>query len=74
MEGEKPASQNDAYPDFSRPLTSAMSQMTDEEASRMTAQLSALAARRQSGAISQAEYMRRVRELQALNQDMQQAQ
>ena len=36
----------DTYPDFSKPLDSAMAQMTDEEAARQEAQLSALARQR----------------------------
>ena len=57
---------SDKYPDFSKPLDSAMPQMTDEEAARMETQLSALARQRRNGGISEAEYWRRVRELQAL--------
>lgn len=56
----------DKYPDFSEPLDSAMAQMSDEEATRQEAQLSALARQRQSGAISAAEYRRRVEELRLL--------
>jgi hypothetical protein len=56
----------DKYPDFSRPLSSAMPQMTNEEAARMETQLSALARQRRNGSISEAEYWQRVRELQAL--------
>lgn len=56
----------DKYPDFSEPLDSAMAQMTDEEAARQEAQLSALARQRRSGAISAAEYRRRVEELRLL--------
>lgn len=59
----------DVYPDFSKPLTSAMPQMSDEEAANQQAQLSALAARRKSGAISEAEYNRRVAELRKLNEE-----
>ena len=40
------------YPDFSQPLDSAMAQMTDEDAARQQAQLSALARQsNQSGAL-----------------------
>jgi hypothetical protein len=56
------------YPDFSQPLDSAMAQMTDEEATRQQAQLSALARQRQSGRISDAEYRRRVAELRRLGE------
>ena len=57
----------DVYPDFSKPLTSAMPQMSNEEAAKQEAQLSRLAAQRKSGAISEAEYNRRVEELRKLN-------
>jgi hypothetical protein len=57
---------SDVYPDFSKPLDSAMPQMTDEDAVRMEAQLSALARQRRAGTVSEAEYRRRVEELQAL--------
>lgn len=56
----------DKYPDFSRPLESAMVQMSDEEAAHQQAQLSALARQRQSGRITEAEYRRRVDELRRL--------
>lgn len=58
--------QSDRYPDFSKPLDSAMPQMTDEDAARMETQLSALARQRKAGTVSEAEYRRRVEELQAL--------
>ena len=58
---------SDRYPDFSRPLDSAMEQMSDEKAAQMEAQLTTLARQRRSGAMSEAEYWRRVRELQALS-------
>jgi hypothetical protein len=54
------------YPDFSTPLKSAMAQMSDEEARQMEAELTALGAGRKNGTISEAEYWKRVRELQAL--------
>jgi hypothetical protein len=60
--------QSDRYPDFSKPLDSAMPQMTDEDAARMETQLGALARQRRAGTVSEAEYWRRVRELQALGQ------
>lgn len=62
----------DKYPDFSRPLDSAMAQMTDEEAARQEAQLSALARQRQAGTISAAEYRRRVEALRVLGQQTEQ--
>jgi hypothetical protein len=60
------------YPDFSQPLDSAMPQMTDEEAARQEAQLSALARQRQAGTISAAEYRRRVEALRLLGQQAEQ--
>ena len=62
----------DKYPDFSQPLDSAMAQMSDEEAARQQAQLSALARQRQAGTISSAEYRRRVEALRLLGQQAQQ--
>lgn len=64
--------QSDRYPDFSKPLDSAMPQMTDEDAARMETQLSALARQRRAGTVSEAEYWRRVRELQALGRSTEQ--
>ncbi|MGV3553055.1 SHOCT domain-containing protein [Rhizobium sp.] len=61
----------DKYPGFSKPLESAMAQMTDEEAVRQERQLSALARQRQSGGISEAEYRRRVAELRRLGDETQ---
>jgi len=58
--------QSDKYPDFSKPLDSAMPQMTDADAAQMETQLSALARQRRAGTVSEAEYRRRVAELQAL--------
>lgn len=62
----------DKYPDFSRSLDSAMAQMTDEEAARQEAQLSALSRQRQAGTISAAEYHRRVEALRVLGQQTEQ--
>ena len=56
------------YPDFSKPLESAMTQMTDEQAAQQQAQLSSLAHQRRTGRISTAEYNRRVEELRLLGQ------
>jgi hypothetical protein len=66
MEGEPASRKEDPYPDFSRPLTSAMPQLSNEESRRMEQQLSALGQQRRNGTISEAEYWRRVRELRAL--------
>lgn len=54
------------YPDVTAPVTAATTQMSDEEAASLSARLTALAASRRSGAISEAEYRRRLAELQAL--------
>jgi len=56
------------YPDFSKPLESAMTQMSDEQAAQQEAQLSSLTHQRRTGAISAAEYNRRVEELRLLGQ------
>jgi uncharacterized protein YqfA (UPF0365 family) len=66
LSGDAPVAEDAKYPDFSKPLTSAMDQMTDEQAKAQQAQLAGLAARRKSGAISEAEYQRRVKEMRAL--------
>jgi hypothetical protein len=63
---QTPAAAAEKFPDFSRPLDSAMAQMTDEEAARQEAQLSALARQRRNGVISEAEYQRRVEALRLL--------
>jgi hypothetical protein len=57
---------NAPYPDFSQPLRAAMEQMSDAEASQMSRELSALKSRRVSGAISEADYWQRVKELENL--------
>jgi hypothetical protein len=54
------------YPDITALVGSATTQMSDEEAAAMSANLDQLAARRASGAISEGEYRRRVAEMQAL--------
>jgi hypothetical protein len=54
------------YPDFSQPLTSAMPQLSDQDAAKIAARLSALGAQRQAGSISDAEYWRRVNALKSL--------
>lgn len=51
---------SDGYPDFSGSLTAANVQMGNEEAAELQAKLSALGAARKSGAISEAEYQRRL--------------
>lgn len=67
----RPASA-EKYPDFSQPLDSAMAQMSDEEATQQEERLSVLARKRQAGAISSAEYRRRVEELRQLGQQAEQ--
>lgn len=54
------------YPGFSQPLTSANLQMTDEEAAAQQKQLTALAAARRGGTISEAEYKRREAQMRKL--------
>jgi len=63
---QKTATNADQYPDFSGPLTAASVQMGDDEASQMSQHLTALAHLRQTGAVSEAEYQRRLAEMQAL--------
>jgi hypothetical protein len=70
LSGDDPVPKDAKYPDFSKPLTSAMDQMTNEEAKQQQAQLAALASRRKSGAISEAEYWRRVNEMRKLRDEM----
>ncbi|WP_252192897.1 SHOCT domain-containing protein [Rhizobium sp. CSW-27] len=54
------------YPTFSAPLTAANTQIGDAEATTSETQLSRLAAARASGAMSEAEYQRRIAELRRL--------
>lgn len=70
LSGDEPVSKDTKYPDFSKPLSSAMDQMSNEEAKSMEARLTSLAARRRSGAISEAEYWRRVNEMRSLRDEM----
>lgn len=70
LSGDEPVPKETKYPDFSKPLTSAMDQMTNEDAKKQEAQLAALGARRKSGAISEAEYWRRVNEMRKLKAEM----
>ncbi|MCO5734078.1 SHOCT domain-containing protein [Rhizobium sp. SSA_523] len=57
------------YPTFGRPLTAANTQIGDEEYTRKESQLSALAAARANGSISEAEYQRRIAALRRLASD-----
>ena len=70
LSGDEPVPKDAKYPDFSKPLSSAMDQMSDEDAKKMEAQLAGLGARRKSGAISEAEYWRRVKEMRKLKAEM----
>ena len=54
------------YPDITAVVTAETQQMSDEQAATYSARLTALTARRRSGAISEAEYRRQLAELQAL--------
>lgn len=56
----EPSRSPDGYPDFSGSLTAANVQMGNEEAAELQGKLSALGAARKSGAISEAEYQRRL--------------
>ena len=56
----------DGFPDFSQPLTAANVQMGNDEAAALQAQLTELGVARSSGAISEAEYQRRLLELRKL--------
>lgn len=69
--GEEPTQSSlshypDGYPGFGAPLTAANTQMSNEEASGLQKQLSALVAQRKAGTISEAEYQRRVAEFRKL--------
>ena len=70
LSGDTEVPKDAKYPDFSKPLTSAMDQMTDEDAKKMQAQLDGLGARRRAGTISEAEYRRRVAAMRKLRADM----
>jgi hypothetical protein len=54
------------YPSLGMPLQAATTQMSDADAAAMGAQLQSLAAARNSGAVSEAEYQRRLVELNKL--------
>lgn len=56
----------DVYPTIEGRLPAAAPQLSNEDAATTSKRLSALSARRASGAISEAEYKRRLVELQAL--------
>ncbi|WP_296100531.1 hypothetical protein [uncultured Agrobacterium sp.] len=56
------------FPTFAKPMTAAMPQMEENEASTMEQNLTALGAARRRGQITEAEYKRRVAELRALSE------
>ena len=60
------ANRAEVYPDITALVSAETQQMSDEEASSYSESLMALAKRRSSGAISDAEYRRQLAELQAL--------
>lgn len=72
--GPKPAPQPVAltkvdtgtYPTFNKPLTAANTQIDDKQFTSAESQLSRLASARASGAVSEAEYQRRVNALKKL--------
>lgn len=57
---------SEAYPEITGRRTAATEQMSDADAAAYSARLSALSDARRSGAISEAEYRRRLAELEAL--------
>lgn len=56
----------DGYPNFAGSLNAANTQMSNEEASALQAQLTSLGAARKSGTITEAEYQARLAELRKL--------
>lgn len=56
----------DGYPNFAGSLNAANTQMSNEEASALQAQLTSLGAARKSGSITEAEYQARLAELRKL--------
>lgn len=54
------------FPGFSKPLKAANVQMTDPEALQLESELSALGVARASGALTEAEYQKRLAELRKL--------
>ena len=57
------------YPTFGKPLTAANTQIDDQQYSSAETQLSSLAKAKARGAISEAEYQRRVNALRKLSED-----
>ncbi|NKN36422.1 SHOCT domain-containing protein [Agrobacterium sp. a22-2] len=62
----RPAPTPGGYPDFSRPLTAANTQMSNEDAASLQQRMTALGAARRAGTVSEAEYQRRLAELRKL--------
>ncbi len=63
----KPALANSGvYPTFGPPITAASNQMDDSEATRIQAQMSALTASRNAGAVTEAEYQKKLADLRLL--------
>lgn len=56
----------DGYPNFGAPLTAANVQMSDEQAANLQHQLTALAAQRKAGTLSEADYQAKVAEMRRL--------
>ena len=56
----------DGYPNFAGSLNAANTQMSNEEASALQAQLTSLGAQRKAGSITEAEYQARLAELRKL--------
>lgn len=65
-DGPEPVIDASGYPSVYTPLVAATTQMSNEEAAGNEARLTALSAARKSGAVSEAEYQRRIVELRAL--------
>jgi hypothetical protein len=66
MDGSAAAVSANGFPDFNTPLTAANVQISDQQATDIRAQLTALGAQKKAGTITQAEYDRRVIEMRKL--------
>lgn len=60
------ADRSSTYPDITAPVHAANQQMSNEEAQKISARVSSLAAQRRAGTISDAEYRRVLLEMDAL--------
>lgn len=65
-EGSTQQHYKDGYPSFNAPPTAANVQINDQQAADLQKQLTALGSKRQSGAITEAEYQKRVAEMRKL--------